>query len=105
MIDMVRRHEIQVLRRAGHEQAEVAKLVRVSKRTVERVDAQKVVGHFDTAAQREKRRIGRPSKAEPFGGFLVSELMAQPDVLAVDLRENPLCLRCSNKSLSSASIC
>ncbi len=82
---MVRRHEIQVLRRAGHEQAEVAKLVGVSKRTVERVDAEKAVDDFDTAAEREKRRIGRPSKAEPFRSFLVSELMAQPDVLAVEL--------------------
>lgn len=82
---MVRRHEIQVLRRAGHEQAEVAKLVGVSKRTVERVDAEGAVDHFDTAAERQKRRIGRPSKAEPFRSFLVSELMAQPDVLAVEL--------------------
>lgn len=82
---MVRRHEIQVLRRAGHEQAEVAKLVGVSKRTVERVDAEGAVDHFDTAAEREKRRIGRPSKAEPFRSLLVSELMGQPDVLAVEL--------------------
>ena len=82
---MVRRHEIQVLRRAGHEQAEAAKLVGVSRRTVERVDAEKAVDHFDTAAERKKRRIGRPSKAAPFRSLLVSELMAQPDVLAVEL--------------------
>jgi transposase len=85
MIDMVRRHEIQVLRRAGHEQAEVAKLVGVSKRTVERVDAEEKVVSFDTLAERTKRGIGRPSKAEPFRSFLVSELIAQPDVLAVEL--------------------
>lgn len=82
---MVRRHEIQVLRRAGHSLVETAKLVGVSKRTVERVDGEKAVADFDTAAEREKRRIGRPSKAEPFRRFLVSELMAQPDVLAVEL--------------------
>lgn len=82
---MVRRHEIQVLRRAGHSLVETAKLVGVSKRTVERVDGEKAVADFDTAAERDKRRIGRPSKAEPFRSFLVSELMAQPDVLAVEL--------------------
>jgi len=86
MIDMVRRHEIQVLRRAGHSLVETAKLVGVSKRTVERVDGELKVESFDTPAEREKRRIGRPSKAEPFRSFLVSELMAQPDVLAVELR-------------------
>lgn len=82
---MVKRHEIQVLRRAGHGQAEVARLVGVSKRSVERVDGEEPVTAFDTNAEREKRRIGRPSKAEPFRSFLVGELIAQPDVLAVEL--------------------
>lgn len=85
MIDMVRRHEIQVLRRAGHSLVETAKLVGVSQSSVQRVEAEAAVSSFDTGAEREKRRIGRPSKAEPFRSFLVSELMAQPDVLAVEL--------------------
>lgn len=85
MIDMVRRHEIQVLRRAGHSLVETAKLVGVSQSSVQRVEAEAKVASFDTADEREKRRIGRPSKAEPFRSFLVSELMAQPDVLAVEL--------------------
>src|SRR5687768_3133713 len=85
MIDMVKRHEIQVLRRAGHGQAEVAQLAGVSKRTVERVDGEDAVASFDTDAERARRRIGRPSKAEPFRGFLIGELAVQPDVLAVEL--------------------
>jgi transposase len=85
MIDMVKRHEIQVLRRAGHEQAEVARLARVSKRTVERVDGEDSVTSFDTDAERARRGIGRPSKAEPFRSLLVGELAVQPDVLAVEL--------------------
>src|SRR5689334_23055631 len=85
MIDMVRRHEIQVLRRAGHSLVETAKLVGVSQSSVQRVEAEGAVSSFDTGAEREKRRIGRPSKAEPFRSFLVGELMAQPDVLAVEL--------------------
>lgn len=85
MIDMVKRHEIQVLRRAGHAQAEVARLARVSKRTVERVDGENAVTTFDTDAERAHRGIGRPSKAEPFRSLLVGELAVQPDVLAVEL--------------------
>jgi hypothetical protein len=85
MIDMVKRHEIQVLRRAGHEQAEVARLARVSKRTVERVDAEVEVTNFDADVERARRGIGRPSKAEPFRGFVIAELVTQPDVLAVEL--------------------
>ena len=82
---MVRRHEIQVLRRAGHSLMETAELVGVSQSTVQRVEAEAAVASFDTDAERGRRRIGRPSKAEPFRSFLVSELMAQPDVLAVEL--------------------
>ena len=85
MIDMVRRHEIQVLRRAGHSLVETAKLVGVSQSSVQRVEAEAQIKTFDTTAEREKRRVGRPSKAEPFRSVLVSELMAQPDVLAVEL--------------------
>ena len=38
MIDKLKRHEIQILRRAGHAQIEVAKLVGVSLGSVRRVE-------------------------------------------------------------------
>lgn len=82
---MVRRHEIQVLRRAGHSQVETAGLVGVSKRSVQRVATEPAVTTFDTAAERARREVGRPSKAEPFRSFLVGELAVQPDVLSVEL--------------------
>ncbi len=82
---MVRRHEIQVLRRAGHSLVETAKLVGVSQSSVQRVEAEAKVRSFDSDAEREQRRIGRPSKAEPFRSFIVAELAVQPDVLAVEL--------------------
>src|SRR2546426_8314538 len=66
MIDMVKRHEIQVLRRAGHALAETAELAGVSQSTVQRVEAEPPVVSFDAEADRGKRRIGRPSKVEPF---------------------------------------
>jgi transposase len=85
MIDMVRRHKIQVERQAGRSLAETAARVGVSQSSVQRVVAEPLVTNFDTAAERAKRRIGRPSKAEPFRDFLGRELVGQPDVLAVEL--------------------
>src|SRR5438128_3468535 len=85
MIDMVKRHEIQVLRRAGHALAETAELAGVSQSTVQRVEAEPPVVSFDAEADRGKRRIGRPSKVEPFRPLLVSELAKQPDGFAVEL--------------------
>jgi transposase len=85
MIDMVKRHEIQVLRRAGHTLKDVAKLAGVSQSTVQRVEAEEPVQVFDTPAEREERRIGRPSKAEPFRSFAVAELTKEPHLLAVEL--------------------
>jgi transposase len=85
MIDMVRRHEIQVLRRAGHGLAEIAKLVGVSQSSVQRVVDEDAVADFDTPSGRKRRRIGRPSKAEPFRAFLVAELKADPAAMSLEL--------------------
>ena len=82
---MVRRHEIQVLRRAGHDLDETAKLVGVSPRSARRVGAEPEVASFDTDEERKRRGIGRPSKAEPFRAFLVGELAVQPDVMSLEL--------------------
>jgi transposase len=97
MIDMVRRHEVQVLRRAGHSLAETAKLVGVSQRSARRLAGEAPVASFDTEAERERRSIGRPSKAEPFRSFVIAELAAQPDVLAVELLR-----RAKNKGYAGA---
>lgn len=82
---MVRRHQIQVQRQAGRGLVEIAARVGVSQSSVQRVVAEPPVTSFDDAAERAKRRIGRPSKAEPFRDFLARELVGQPDVLAVEL--------------------
>ena len=82
---MVRRHEIQVLRRAGHSLVETAKLVGVSQSSVQRVEAEAAVASFDSDAERERRGIGRPSKIDPFRSFLVAELAKQPDVMTLEL--------------------
>lgn len=85
MIDMLKRHEIQVLRRAGHSLPDVAKLAGVSVRSVQRVGDETSVGHVDSAAERAFRRIGRPSKAEPLRGFVVSLLAKEPELLSLEV--------------------
>jgi transposase len=66
MVPLLVRHEIQVLLKAGHSQADVARRTDVSLRTVRRVVADAPVEHVDDQAERQSRRIGRPSKSAPF---------------------------------------
>ena len=85
MLRMAKRHEIQVLREAGHKQTAVAVAAGVSRRCVQRVDAEPAVTAFDDAAERARRRIGRPSLAEPYRDFLSTVLKEDPDLLGVEL--------------------
>jgi transposase len=85
MIDMLKRHEIQVLRRAGHTWAEVAALSGVSVGTVRRVAAEDAVTGVDNAAERTRRQIGRPSKAEAYRDVLAQALADEPALRSVEL--------------------
>jgi transposase len=82
---MLKRHQIQVLRDAGHSQQEVAKLATVSVRSVRRVEAEVPVTSTDLPAERERRQIGRPSKAEPFRTVVAEVLATEPDLLSVGI--------------------
>lgn len=66
MIDMLKRHEVQVLRRAGHTLTEVAALSGVSVGTVRRIEDEEAITAVDNEAEREKRGVGRPSKADAY---------------------------------------
>ena len=85
MIDMLKRHEIQVLRRADHTWNEIATLTGVSVSTAQRVVAEDAVTTVDNAAERARREVGRPSKAEAYRDVLVQALTEQPDVRSVEL--------------------
>jgi transposase len=85
MLDMLKRHEIQVLRGAGHNQAEVARLAGVSERSVRRVEAEPAVTGSDTAAERTRREIGRPAKAEPFRKLVEELLKVEPELLTLEV--------------------
>lgn len=85
MIDMLKRHEIQVLRRAGHSQIATAKLAGVSHGSVRRVEREPDVTQIDSGPERERRGIGRPAKAEPFRVLVAQLLATEPDLLSVEI--------------------
>jgi transposase len=85
MIDMLKRHAIQVLRAAGHAQGEIARLTDVSIRSVRRVEAEPDICDIDEAAERDRRRIGRPSRAEPLRPLVVELLAQDPALLSVEI--------------------
>src|SRR4051812_19814862 len=85
MIDMLKRHEIQVLRRAGHTLAEVATLSGASVGTVRRVTTEDAVVAVDNAVERARRQVGRPSKAEAYRDVLLQALTEDPALRSVEL--------------------
>ena len=85
MIPLLLRHEIQVLLRAGHEQADVAARAGVSVRTVRRVVAEDAVTEVDDAAERRTRGVGRPSKAAPFAARVLGWLAETADLPSHEL--------------------
>ena len=85
MIEMLKRHEIQVLRRAGHAWAQVVELTGVSVGTARRVAAEDAVTSVANGAERAQRQIGRPSKAEAYRSVLVKALTEDPALRSVEL--------------------
>lgn len=75
---MMKRHEVQVLRRAGHSVDDVAELTGVSPRSVKRVAKEPAVANADTKAERTRRKIGRPSSVEAYRQ-LVEQLVGEKD--------------------------
>ncbi len=76
---------MQVLLRAGHSQTEIARITGVSPSQIRRIAAEPPIEHFDDAAERKRRAIGRPSKAEPFREFVANRLAQRPALSSLDL--------------------
>lgn len=78
---MLKRHEIEILLKAGHGKAEVARLSGASLRSVKRIAQERPVVDVDDAAERVERQIGRPSGVASFRK-LVAEILEQAPELA-----------------------
>jgi transposase len=85
MYGMMKRHEIQVLLKAGLSQAEVARIAGVSERTVRSVEAEAPVAAVDDAAERARRRLGRPSKVEGFRNEVAALLAQEPELMTLEV--------------------
>jgi transposase len=82
---MITRHNVQILRQAGHIQEEVAEFTRTGLRTVQRIDYEPPVGDLDDKAEMKRRRIGRPSKTEAFRKSIEDMLRSDPDLMSLEL--------------------
>src|SRR2546429_6633640 len=85
MLGMLKRHEVEILLKAGHPKTEVARLAGVSLCSVKRIAEEAPVVHVDDAAEREKRRIGRPSKVEDSRKLVVKILEEEPDLPSLEI--------------------
>src|SRR5215472_8466109 len=85
MLGMLKRHEVEILLKAGHPKTEVARLSGVSLRSVNRIAEETPVVHVDDAAEREKRGIGRPSLVANFRKLVVVILEEKPDLPSLEI--------------------
>lgn len=85
MVPLLKRHEIQVLLKAGFAIAEVAERAHVSSATVRRVQGEDSVAHVDDKAAHAARSIGRPSKAAPLASRIRGWLEEEPDLPTLEL--------------------
>jgi transposase len=79
------RHAVQVLRKAGHAYADIAKQTGVDARSARRIAGEATVEGVDDAAERARRGIGRPSKTEAVRPLVVEILAAEPDLMTLEL--------------------
>lgn len=85
MLPLLKRHEIQVLLSVDLPLTTIAERAGVSLATVKRVRSETPVEHVDDSAERRRRRIGRPSKAERFADDVRQWLAEEPDLPTQEL--------------------
>jgi transposase len=85
MLDVLKRHEVQVLRKAGHTLAEIVKVSGVSESSVRRVIAETPVTDASNDAAVAERGIGRPSKVEAFRAFVVDTLKEDAELMSLEI--------------------
>jgi transposase len=85
MLGMLKRHEVEILLKAGHSKTEVARLTGVSLCSVKRIAQESPVVHVDDAAERSQRQIGRPSTVANFRKQVVGILEETPDLASLEI--------------------
>ena len=85
MLGMLKRHEVEILLKAGHSKTEAARLTGASLRSVKRIAWEAPVVHVDDGAEREKRRIGRPNLVENFRKLVTEILEEKADLPSLEI--------------------
>jgi transposase len=82
---MLKRHEVEILLKAGHAKTEVARLAGVSLCSVKRIAQESPVVQVDDAAERAQRQIGRPSRVANFRKQVAEILQQTPDLASLEI--------------------
>jgi transposase len=85
MLRMLKRHEVEILLKAGHSKTEVARLAGVSLCSVKRIAQEGPVVHVDDAAERAQREVGRPSTVASFRKPILEILQHTPDLASLEI--------------------
>jgi hypothetical protein len=84
MLGVHKRREVKSLLRE-HKPVVVARRAGVSLSSVKRIAKEPDVFHLDDAAERRRRRIGRPSKVRGIRDAVVELLDRSPDIRSIDI--------------------
>lgn len=84
MYDMMKRHEVQVLRKAGLSLPEIARRSGVSRRAVVNILREPPVEQTQHGAG-EGKSVGRPSVAQPFEPMIQQILATDPDLPTIEI--------------------
>ena len=82
---MLKRHEVEILLKAGHRKTEVARLAGVSLCSVKRIAQEGPVVHVDDTAERAQRQVGRPSQVANFRKPILEILQQTPDLASLEI--------------------
>jgi len=85
MWGMLKRHEVEILLKAGHAKAEVDRLTGISLRSVNRIAQEQAVVQVDDKAERTRRQIGRPNAIQNFRKQVVAILEESPDLPSLEI--------------------
>lgn len=85
MLSLLKRHEVQVLLRAGFGPKDVAERAGVARDTVRRIGREEPVSHVNDAAEHRARRMGRPPKAAAFTERVQGWLADEPELPTQEL--------------------
>lgn len=85
MIGLLKRHEVQVLLKAGLSQKNVSSISDVPVRTIRRIATEAAVQDLEEERERQRRGIGRPSRVESYRSWVQQVLQNEPQLMGLEV--------------------